>query len=74
MRVAASTPSESLSQSGLGDRLSNQPVGTGPFLFERWNRDAQQRGDGQEQPPEDVLEHGIPIYKQAARPSCLLGA
>lgn len=32
-------PQEALD--GLGDRLSNQPVGTGPFLFERWNRDDQ---------------------------------
>ncbi len=25
----------------LGDSLSNKPVGTGPFLFERWTRDDQ---------------------------------
>ena len=32
-------PQEALD--GLGDRLSNRPVGTGPFVFERWNRDDQ---------------------------------
>lgn len=26
---------------GLGDRLSNAPVGTGPFLFDSWRRDDQ---------------------------------
>ncbi len=26
---------------GLGDKLSSQPVGTGPFTLERWNRDDQ---------------------------------
>ena len=32
-------PQEALDS--LGDKLSNQPVGTGPFVFERWNRDDQ---------------------------------
>jgi len=32
-------PQEALDS--LGDDLSNHPVGTGPFSFERWNRDDQ---------------------------------
>ncbi len=32
-------PEEALE--GLGEELSNRPVGTGPFMLERWNRDDQ---------------------------------